>query len=268
MIASVKKLIDMKGKTSLITGATGHLGKVMANCLSELGSDLVIVDHPNSNLSKLKSEIISKHKNKVLEISCDLENSNEIHSILEKITGNFEKLDVLINNAAFVGSSDLEGWTTSFENQSIDTWKRALDVNLTACFQIVQITKKLLIKSSCASIINIGSIYGVVGPDLSIYEGTDMNNPAAYSVSKGGLIQLTRWMSTVLAPNIRVNTISPGGIARNQPENFVDRYTKKTPLKRMGTEQDIIGPVIYLASDLSSYVTGQNLIVDGGWGVW
>ena len=128
--------------------------------------------------------------------------------------------------------------------------------------------KNLLEKSQYASVINIGSIYGLYGPDMSIYEGTGLNNPAAYSASKGGLIQLTRWLSTVLAPKVRVNCISPGGILRNQPEKFVKRYVNKTPLKRMGSESDIVGAVIYLASDLSSWVTGQNLIVDGGWGVW
>ena len=107
-----------------------------------------------------------------------------------------------------------------------------------------------------------------VKKDLSIYENTKMHNPAAYSVSKAGLLQLTRWMSTVLAPKIRVNSISPGGIFRNQPEEFVKRYIQKTPLKRMGSESDIVGAVIYLSGNLSSWVTGQNIIVDGGWGVW
>lgn len=103
-------------------------------------------------------------------------------------------------------------------------------------------------------------------PDLSIYENTNMNNPAAYSVSKAGLLQLTRWMSTVLTPKIRVNSISPGGIFRHQPEEFVRRYVEKTPLKRMGSENDIVGAAIYLSTNLSSWVTGQNKIVHGGFG--
>ena len=167
-----------------------------------------------------------------------------------------------------MGSSNLDGWSTSLENQSLDTWRRAIEVNLTACFKVIQSNKELLEKSSQGSIINIGSIYGIYGPDLSIYEGTEMNNPAAYSVSKGGLIQLTRWMSTVLAPKIRVNSISPGGVLRDQPEEFIKRYIERTPLKRMGSESDIVGAVIYLSTNLSSWVTGQNIIVDGGWGVW
>ena len=119
-----------------------------------------------------------------------------------------------------------------------------------------------------ANIINIASIYGIYGPIWSLYEGTSMSNPAAYSASKGGLIQFSRWLSTSIAPHIRVNTISPGGVFRNQPEVFVTRYEAKTPLGRMATEDDFRGVVAYLASDLAKYVTGQNLVVDGGWGVW
>ena len=268
MSGSVLKLLDMKGRTSLITGATGYCGRAIINALSELGSDVILVDHPNTQLIDFANEISEKFQNVATPFFCDLEKSHEIDKFLLELKNRFNSLDVLINNAAFVGSNDLEGWSTSLEDQSLETWKRALDVNLTACFQIMKSTRTLLNKSSCASIINIGSIYGLYAPDLSIYEKTGMNNPAAYSASKGGLLQLSRWMSTVLAPNIRVNSISPGGLKRNQPEKFIDRYVKKTPLKRMGSESDVVGAVVYLASDLSSWVTGQNLIVDGGWGVW
>ena len=268
MPSSILNLLDMKGRTSLITGATGYCGRAIANALSELGSDVILVDHPNTELIDFAKKISEKFQNKATPFFCDLEKSHEIDDFLLQLKNKFNSLDVLINNAAFVGSNDLEGWSTSLENQSLETWNRALDVNLTSCFQIIKSTKSLLNKSSCASIINIGSIYGLYAPDLSIYENTGMNNPATYSVSKGGLLQLSRWMSTVLAPKIRVNSISPGGIKRNQPDKFIDRYVKKTPLNRMGSENDVVGAVVYLASDLSSWVTGQNLIVDGGWGTW
>src|SRR5437870_1912890 len=114
----------------------------------------------------------------------------------------------------------------------------------------------------------IGSIYGVVGPDLALYEGTPLGNPAAYAASKGGLLQFTRWLATSLAPRVRVNMLSPGGVERGQAEQFRTRYVAKTPLARMATEEDFKGAVAYLASDLSAYVTGQNLIVDGGWTTW
>lgn len=177
-------------------------------------------------------------------------------------------LDILINNAAFVATSGLDGWTCDFTGQSIDTWRRALEVNITAAFELSQGLVSLLRASGKGSIINVASIYGVNGPDYSLYAGTDMGNPAAYSVSKGGLIQLTRWLATTLAPSVRVNTISPGGVYRNQPQKFVDRYIARTPLRRMAVEEDFKGVTAYLASDLSIYTTGQNLLVDGGWSIW
>jgi NAD(P)-dependent dehydrogenase (short-subunit alcohol dehydrogenase family) len=143
-----------------------------------------------------------------------------------------------------------------------------LEVNVTAAFHLSQKLSGLLKNTGNGSIVNVSSIYGVVGPDMSLYNGTEMGNPAAYSVSKGGLIQLTKWLSTVMAPHVRVNCISPGGLARNQPESFSAKYIEKTPLKRMGIEEDFKGAVLYFASDLSQWVTGVNLMVDGGWTAW
>jgi NAD(P)-dependent dehydrogenase (short-subunit alcohol dehydrogenase family) len=177
-------------------------------------------------------------------------------------------LDVLINNAAFVGTSDLKGWGVTFAQQTIETWRRALEVNLTAAFQLCQGLSPLLQSSGRGIIINIGSIYGEFGPDWSLYEGTSMNNPAAYGASKAGLLQLTRWLATTMAPAVRVNAISPGGIARGQAQAFVKRYEARTPLGRMATEDDFRGAVAFLASDMSAYITGQNLLIDGGWSVW
>ena len=177
-------------------------------------------------------------------------------------------LNILINNAAFVGTSELQGWHVPFEKQTVDTWRRAMEVNLTAAFDLCQGLAPMLKIAKGANIINITSIYGEYGPDWSLYKNTSMSNPAAYAASKGGLIQFTRWLATTLAPHVRVNAISPGGISRNQPANFVQRYEARTPLGRMATEDDFRGVVAHLSSDLSKYVTGQNLAVDGGWGVW
>jgi NAD(P)-dependent dehydrogenase (short-subunit alcohol dehydrogenase family) len=204
---------------------------------------------------------------KVRTLGCDLALQRHRDDLLGT-AGSIGGLDILINNAAFVGSSDLQGWTTSFEEQSVETWRQALEVNLTAVFDLSKGLAPILKRSPGGSVVNIASIYGSQGPDPSLYEGTSMGNPAAYATSKGGLLQLTRWMATMLAPGVRVNAISPGGVLRDQPDVFVRRYSSRTPLGRMATEDDLRGAVAYLASDLSRYVTGQNLAVDGGWCVW
>lgn len=261
-------MLDMSNRASLITGGAGHIGVEMALSLAELGSNIILIDKDFNGLQLAKESILNVFNAQVVTIAADLEDEQSPSKIASIVDNKFGKVDVLINNAAFGGTTVLEGWTTTFAHQSLSTWRRALEVNLTSAFALSQACISLLNQSKSASIINIGSIYGFLGPDLSLYEGTAMNNPAAYAASKGGLLQLTRWMATVLGPDIRVNAISPGGVARGQPQAFVDRYVSRTPLKRMGREEDFKGAIVYLASDMSAWVTGQNLVVDGGWSVW
>ena len=178
------------------------------------------------------------------------------------------RLDGLVHNAAFVGTSELEGWAVGFRDQSLETWRRALEVNVTAPFHLTQLMLPLLEAASTPSIVTIGSVHGIVGPDWRLYEGLKMANTAAYTASKAALIHLTKWLATTLAPSIRCNSVSPGGLERTQPGRFVDRYQVRTPMERMGTETDIVGAITYLLSDASSYVTGQNIVVDGGYSSW
>lgn len=267
-MTTIKELINLKGRRALITGATGGLGKVMADTLAELGADLVLVDRPDADFQRLSETLTDRWGIKIQHRFCDLEQQDQRNELINWLKSSDEGLNILINNAAFVGSSELQGWSVPFEDQTVDTWRRALEVNLTAIFDLCQGLTPMLKAAKGASIINIASIYGMYGPDWSLYEGTSMSNPAAYGASKGGLIQFTRWLATTIAPNVRVNAISPGGIFRNQPETFVQHYEAKTPLARLATEDDFRGAIAYLASDLSKYVTGQNLAVDGGWGVW
>jgi len=267
-VSTIQELMNLKGRRALITGAAGGLGSVMAHTLAELGADLILVDRPGVDFGPLAASLKTLWGVKVWHYYCDLEKNDERLELLELIENEHKLLNVLINNAAFVGATDLKGWATSFEEQTIETWRRALEVNLTAPFHLSQGLTPLLKRSTGASIINIGSIYGEYGPDWELYENTTMANPAAYGASKGGLNQLTRWLATTLAPDIRVNAISPGGIFRNQPDIFVKRYESRTPLRRMANEDDFRGATAYLASDMSSYVSGQVLSVDGGWGSW
>ncbi|MBC7404991.1 MAG: SDR family oxidoreductase [Cytophaga sp.] len=267
-MTTIKELMNLKGRRALITGATGGIGKVMADTLAELGADLVLVDRPGSDFQSLTKALTQRWGTNIQHRNCDLEKQEQRAELMDWLKAGGKGLNILINNAAFVGISELKGWGVPFEQQTVDTWRRALEVNLTAVFDLCQGLTPLLKVAEGASIINIASIYGAYGPDWSLYEGTSMSNPAAYGASKGGLIQFTRWLATTIAPHVRVNAISPGGVFRNQPEKFVQRYEAKTPLGRMATEDDFRGVVAYLASNLSCYVTGQNITVDGGWGVW
>lgn len=268
MMTTIKKLINLQGRRAIITGAAGGLGKVMADTLAEIGADLVLVDRPGSDLESIADAITHQWGVTAEYFYCDLEQHSQRSDLVTWLKNSGKPLNILINNAAFVGTSELQGWGVPFEEQTVDTWRRALEVNLTAVFDLCQGLTPLLKEAEGANIINIASIYGMYGPDWSLYEGTSMSNPAAYGASKGGLLQFTRWLATTIKPNVRVNAISPGGIYRNQPKEFLSRYEARTPLGRMATEDDFRGAIAYLASDLSKYVTGQNLAVDGGWGIW
>jgi NAD(P)-dependent dehydrogenase (short-subunit alcohol dehydrogenase family) len=262
---SINEMINLQGRRALVTGSNGYLGSYIAKTIAELGGDLVLVDSTGEVNNELLSDLENNFKVDFDFFECDLENFDDRQDLISIVSNQNKPLNILINNAAFVGTSELEGWSAPLERQSIETWRRALEVNLTASFDLSKGLSPIMKESKFGSIINIGSTYGVIGPDYSLYNGTDMGNPAAYAASKGGLIQITRWLATTLGPKIRVNSISPGGIFRNQPKEFVRRYEDRTPLKRMATEEDIMGAIAYLSSDLSSYVTGQNLLVDGGW---
>ena len=266
-MAKLNMLMRLNGRRALITGAGGGLGCAIAQTLAELGADLILLDRPDSQLAELATRIRTDWGVDLCVRYCDLESQTERGAFIAEILHE-GRLDIIINNAAFVGTSGLKGWSVPFEQQSIETWRRALEVNLTAAFHLCQGLGPLLSSSGHGSIINIASIYGEYGPDWRLYEGTSMSNPAAYAVSKGGVLQLTRWLATTMAPAVRVNAISPGGIERGQVEAFVSRYEARTPLGRMATEDDFLGAVAFFASDMSGYVTGQNLSIDGGWGVW
>jgi len=265
---SIKELMNLSGRTAFVTGGAGHIGMAFCETLAEAGANIAVLDISSDRVSETATALSNNFSVKTMGLTVDLADEATVIASPQQVVDELGSLDILINCAAFVGTSGLSGWVTPFEEQSIDTWRAALETNLTAAFALIQAATPHLRKSGHGSVVNIGSTYGVVGPDMSLYEGTSMGNPAAYAASKGGLTQLTRWLATTLAPDIRVNCISPGGITRGQPEEFVKRYETRTPLKRMGTEEDMKGALLYLASDLSSYVTGQNLLVDGGWTAW
>lgn len=258
--------LSLEGRRALVTGACGNLGTGVCDTLASMGADLVITDVESRSLDALKRRLADEHGVDVVAVACDLEQEDQRESVVRE--AGRAPLSIVVHNAAFVGTSALQGWSATFEEQSLQTWRRAIEVNLTAPFHLTQALVPELRKSHNGTVIHVGSIYGLVGPVWSLYEGTNMASPAAYAASKGGLMQLTRWLATTLAPDIRVNAIAPGGIERGQPQAFVERYCNRTPMGRMARANDVLGTVAYLASDMSTYVTGQTIAVDGGWTAW
>jgi NAD(P)-dependent dehydrogenase (short-subunit alcohol dehydrogenase family) len=256
--------LSLEGRYGLITGGFGPLGLALANHLAESGANVIAVDLPKQ-IDRVRVKDVHP---RVEPMPCDLLVGEQIEKLVARVEEKANGLSFLVNNAAFTGGSGLEGYACSFEEQTDEAFDAALALNLAVPFRLTRRLTPSLRRSNNGSIVNIASIYGLVGPDLSLYSGTSMGNPAGYAASKGGLIQLSRYLATVLAPDIRVNCVNPGGIFRGQDQVFVDRYEARTPLGRMATEADLVGTVNWLVGDSAAYVTGQAITVDGGWTAW
>jgi NAD(P)-dependent dehydrogenase (short-subunit alcohol dehydrogenase family) len=256
----------MTKHVAAITGGAGHIGRAIAHKLAGRGVLIAVLDKSVEGGEAFAAELNAQYGAGHRFIQADLMQPESFAVIRVSIEQAFGRLDYLVNNAAFY--DDAPGWGVPFAQEGYDAWLKVMRVNLLAPFFLVQALHPLLEKSGDASVVNIGSMYNVVGPDHHLYEGTDMTNPAAYSASKGGLLSTTRWLSTVLAPKVRVNMVSPGGIERGQNPQFVRRYNQRTPLGRMGTESDVAGMVSLLLSPEGAYITGQHMLIDGGWTAW
>lgn len=263
-------MIELTDRSIIITGGAGHIGRAIATAAAGVGAKVALIDRDVPNTFEVADQLNqSIGRDCVSGFGCDLLNEPETLDAVDRAVDALGGVHSLIHNAAFVGTSELTGWTVPLGQQSIETWRAALEVNLTVPFYLTQHLLGHLQSVDDASVLMIGSIYAVVGPDQSLYDGTPMGtNPAGYGAGKGGLVQLTRYLATTMAPQVRVNCLSPGGVFRNQPELFVERYQSRTPLARMAVEQDLVGPALFLISPLAAYITGQNLLVDGGWTAW
>ena len=266
---SVSELMSLKGRVAVVTGGAGHIGSTIARTYAELGAAVVVLDRPGAAAESVAQELTETYGVLAIALYVDLADEASVRKVPQRVVETCGRLDIVVNNAAFVGADGLEGWTAPVEDQSIATWRQALEVNLTAPFLLVQKAIPFLKASGKGAVINIGSIYGTLGPDWSLYDDSTVpGTPAAYGASKGGLMQMTRWLATALAPDVRVNAIVPGGVERNTPDKFKQRYVARTPLNRMAREEDMKGIAAFLASDMSAYVTGQCVMVDGGWSAW
>ena len=242
----------LKEKIIIITGGSGLLGKFMIRDIEQKGGRVINLDVN-----------VKTHLNKNT-VYCDVTRNSSVDDALKMVLENYGKIDGIINNA-YPRTSD---WGNTFENTSLASWNKNIQNQLNSVFYLCKEVSKTMKKNGGGSIVNISSIYGMVGPDFTVYEGTNMTSPVAYSAIKGAIINFTRYLASYLGKyGIRANCVSPGGIFDNQPEIFVAQYTKKVPLRRMGRPQDIAPAVSFLQSDESSYITGHNLVVDGGWTV-
>jgi NAD(P)-dependent dehydrogenase (short-subunit alcohol dehydrogenase family) len=240
----------LKDKIIIITGGNGLLGKVILNRLRSEGAFCINFEiniDTNSDLS---------------QVNCDITNTNSIDAGLNMVLNKYKKIDGLVNNA-YPRTND---WGEKFEDIIFDSWKQNIDWQLNSYFYISQKVATQMSLQKQGSIVNMASIYGVVGADFAVYEGTNMTMPAAYSAIKGALINFTRYVASYFGPQqVRVNAVSPGGIFDNQNEVFINNYCKKVPMRRLGNPEDIAPTVAFLLSDDAKYITGQNIIVDGGW---
>jgi|TARA_Y100001949_G_scaffold176636_1_gene191081 NAD(P)-dependent dehydrogenase (short-subunit alcohol dehydrogenase family) len=263
----VKKLFDLTGKVVIITGAAGMLGSRYAYGLSKQGANVVLADINFSECKKIEKDIKNSFETNPYSIKLDLTKIKSIESMVSNVLKKYSKIDVLINNAAYQGNPKIR--TAGFEKLSLDIWQQAIDVNLTGVFLCCQNIGKQMLKQKSGNIINIASTYGLVGPDQRIYGKSGQNSAAFYAATKSAILNLTRYLSAYWQrTGIRVNTFSPGGVENKQDTDFIKKYSSRTPLKRMARKDEYVGSLIFLASDASSYMTGSNLVVDGGWTAW
>ena len=255
---------ELKNKICVVAGGAGLIGKQVVIALAEAGSTVIIADADKKKGRDLEVEL-SKKGLTVIYHYLDITSENSICEIIDFCDEKHGSINVWINSAYPYTSN----WGEKFEKIKYETWKKNVDMHLNGYFLCCQKICEYMKKKKEGVVINFGSIYGVVAPKFFIYKGTSLTTPAAYSAIKGGIISFTRYLATYYAPyNIRVNAICPGGVFNNPNEKFLENYNKNTPLGRMAQPEEIAGPTLFLASDASSYITGQILIVDGGWTTW
>ena len=248
---------SLQGKVSLVTGGAGLYGKFIVEGLAEAGATVYVASRNVENCKKV-SENLRKKGYSVYPAKLDQSDEKSVKELKEKIIKEQEKVDILINNAV------LRPMKSYYDE--IEKFRLSMEVNATGIFYLTRVIGEAMKEKKSGSIINISSIQGVVGPDFTLYEGTDMDAPPDYFFHKAGLINLTKYFASKLGHyNIRVNCISPGGLYSKQNEQFVERYSKRTFLGRMAKGEDLKGIVVFLASDASSYITGANILVDGGY---
>ena len=268
----INESFSLKNSVAVITGALGLLGRQHCYALAEAGANVIVCDFDDSKCIDFAKTLAVPG----MGFGVDITNIELVKELKSKILNQFGKIDILVNNAAIndmFENPSIAGELSMFENYPLDMFRKSLDVNITGTFICSQVLGSEMAKAGKGSIINIASTYGVVAPDQSIYKD-DLGKQifyksAAYPVTKGAVISFTKFLAAYWGnKGVRVNTLSPGGVENNQDQFFIKNYNNKTPLGRMAKPKEYKGALVFLASDASSYMTGANLIIDGGWTVW
>ena len=258
---------DLTEKVIIITGGSGVLGSRYAEAVSLHGANVVIVDKNFETAKKLEKKIKQKYKTNPFAIKTDLTDKDSVKQMVQKVMKKYSKIDVLVNNAAY--PEGVKERTIPFEKTPLLDLEKVFQVNIAGTYICCQEVGKIMAKKKQGVIVNVSSIYGMVGADQRIYDKSSLNSTAAYAITKAGIINFTRYLAAYWAnKGIRVNTLSLGGVENGQDPNFIKNYSTKTMIGRMASKNDYIDSMLFLISDASVYMTGSNLVVDGGWTSW
>jgi NAD(P)-dependent dehydrogenase (short-subunit alcohol dehydrogenase family) len=261
-------------RVAIVTGALGLLGQEHCAALVQAGAHVVATDLDAERLAAFSSRLEGVSRRRVLGVSADVTDAASLDRLRQRVLGEFGRLDVIVNNAAIddkYADGEIEG--LRFERYAVERFRRQLEVNVTGVFLCCQRLGAVLAERRSGSIVNIASTYGITAPQQDLYRTPDgrqsfLKGPA-YPTSKAAVLQLTRYLAAYWGNvGVRVNALSPGGVHAGQSEAFVERYASRTPLSRMARSSDYRGALVFLASDASAYMTGANLVVDGGWTIW
>lgn len=273
--AGMASRYSLDGRVAIVTGGAGLLGASHCQALAQSGASVVVADIDGEQAQHVAEQVNREPKGTALAIAADVRDPDSVRAMVSLTLERFDRIDVLVNNAALDPKFD-EGSAgehlTRFEEFPLSAWNESLSVNLTGMFLCAQSVTAHMVEQGRGSIINVSSTYGLVGPDQRLYQVEGQSpeyKPVTYSVTKAAVLGLTRYLATYFAgTGIRVNTLTPGGVYAGHAEDFVERYSAKTVLGRMADREEISAALLFLASEASSYMTGANLVVDGGWTAW
>jgi NAD(P)-dependent dehydrogenase (short-subunit alcohol dehydrogenase family) len=266
-----RDLLDISSRVIVVTGSGGVLGRAYCQAFAARGASVVLADLGECDPAAHAATLAGESGTRAVGVACDVRSEEDVRKLFDTAVQRFGRVDVVLNNAAATGEHLLRAGNVfaKFEDYPVALWDEVLRTNLTGVFLVAREGGKRMLAAGGGSLINVASIYGVVAPDHRIYEGMPFSSFAPYSASKAGVHGLTLWLATYWARSgIRVNTVCPGGVYNGHDPEFVRRYADRTPMGRMADPEDLVGTMVYLASDASRYCTGQRFLVDGGLSAW